>query len=105
MSAPEGDGVPPDNVGLGGHLKSNGDRGWLVLGRGTNDLLLLELGWTARGGAATRDNHDSSALRGSLQAARSAAAPTLPWLAVPLPARLQGCGDERAKEWPRVPRS
>ena len=29
---------------LGGHLKSNGDPGWLVLGRGMHDLLLLELG-------------------------------------------------------------
>jgi hypothetical protein len=33
---------------LGGHLKSNGDLGWLVLGRGMHDLLLLELGWRAR---------------------------------------------------------
>jgi len=33
---------------LGGHLKSNGDPGWLVLGRGLHDLLLLELGWRAR---------------------------------------------------------
>lgn len=35
-------------AGLGGHLKSNGDPGWLVLGRGMHDLLLLELGWRAR---------------------------------------------------------
>ena len=34
---------------LGGHIKSNGDPGWLVLGRGLHDLLLLELGWRARG--------------------------------------------------------
>jgi len=33
---------------LGGHLKSNGDPGWLVLGRGLHDLLLLEMGWSAR---------------------------------------------------------
>jgi len=33
---------------LGGHLKSNGDPGWMVLGRGMHDLLLLELGWRAR---------------------------------------------------------
>ncbi len=33
---------------LGGHQKSNGDPGWLVLGRGLHDLLLLELGWRAR---------------------------------------------------------
>ena len=35
-------------AGLGGHLKKNGDPGWLVLGRGMHDLLLLELGWRAR---------------------------------------------------------
>jgi hypothetical protein len=34
---------------LGGHLKNNGDPGWLVLGRGLHDLLLLEMGWRARG--------------------------------------------------------
>lgn len=33
---------------LGGHLKSNGDPGWLVMGRGMHDLLLLEMGWRAR---------------------------------------------------------
>lgn len=33
---------------LGGHIKSNGDPGWLVLGRGMNALLLMELGWRAR---------------------------------------------------------
>lgn len=33
---------------LGGHIKSNGDPGWLVVGRGMHDLLLLELGWRAR---------------------------------------------------------
>jgi hypothetical protein len=35
-------------AGLGGHLLRNGDPGWLVLGRGMHDLLLLELGWRAR---------------------------------------------------------
>jgi hypothetical protein len=40
---------------LGGHLKSNGDPGWLVLGRGLHDLLLLELGWRAREEAARSD--------------------------------------------------
>ncbi|MGE0872652.1 MAG: IS4 family transposase [Kofleriaceae bacterium] len=35
-------------AGLGGHLTRNGDPGWLVLGRGMHDLLLLELGWRAR---------------------------------------------------------
>jgi len=34
-------------AGLGGHLRRNGDPGWLVLGRGMHDLLLLELGWRA----------------------------------------------------------
>lgn len=40
---------------LGGHLKSNGDPGWLVLGRGMHDLLLLELGWRAREEAERSD--------------------------------------------------
>jgi hypothetical protein len=40
---------------LGGHLRSNGDPGWLVLGRGLHDLLLLELGWRAREEAARSD--------------------------------------------------
>ena len=35
---------------LGGHLPRNGDPGWLVLGRGMHDLLLVELGWRARDG-------------------------------------------------------
>jgi hypothetical protein len=29
---------------LGGHIKNNGDPGWAVLGRGYEDLLLLERG-------------------------------------------------------------
>jgi hypothetical protein len=37
---------------LGGHLKNNGEPGWLVIGRGLHDLLLLELGYLlARGNA------------------------------------------------------
>lgn len=36
---------------LGGHLKSNGDPGWLVLGRGFHDLLIMEMAWRARGDA------------------------------------------------------
>ena len=40
---------------LGGHLRSNGDPGWLVLGRGLHDLLLLELGWRAREEAGRSD--------------------------------------------------
>jgi hypothetical protein len=34
---------------LGGHIKNNGEPGWLVLGRGFRDLLILEMGWQARG--------------------------------------------------------
>lgn len=34
---------------LGGHLRSNGPPGWQVLGRGYDSLLLVELGWMARG--------------------------------------------------------
>ena len=33
---------------LGGHIRNNGDPGWLVLGRGLEKLLLLEMGWSAR---------------------------------------------------------
>lgn len=32
---------------LGGHIKNNGDPGWLVLGRAYEKLMLLELGWRA----------------------------------------------------------
>jgi hypothetical protein len=32
---------------LGGHLKQNGDPGWLVLGRGMQKLLWMETGWAA----------------------------------------------------------
>jgi hypothetical protein len=32
---------------IGGHLKRNGDPGWLTLGRGFEKLLLLEAGWRA----------------------------------------------------------
>lgn len=32
---------------LGGHIKNNGDPGWLSLGRGFEKLLLLEAGWRA----------------------------------------------------------
>jgi len=35
---------------LGGHIKSNGPPGWLVLWRGYQKLKTMELGWTARGG-------------------------------------------------------
>jgi|WetSurMetagenome_2_1015567.scaffolds.fasta_scaffold73894_2 hypothetical protein len=40
---------------LGGHIKSNGAPGWQVIGRGYQDLLLLERGWCAARGAATSD--------------------------------------------------
>jgi hypothetical protein len=33
---------------LGGHIKNNGDPGWIVLGRGFLDLLAYEIGWQAR---------------------------------------------------------
>lgn len=32
---------------LGGHLKNNGPPGWLILGRGYEQLLTLEMGWLA----------------------------------------------------------
>jgi Transposase DNA-binding/Transposase DDE domain len=31
----------------GGHIKNNGDPGWLVLARGLHDLMLIEMGWRA----------------------------------------------------------
>jgi Transposase DDE domain len=34
-------------AGLGGHIKNNGDPGWMVLGRGFQHLLILEKGWIA----------------------------------------------------------
>jgi hypothetical protein len=33
---------------LAGHLQSNGEPGWQVLGRGMHDLFLPELGYRAR---------------------------------------------------------
>ena len=35
-------------AGLGGHLARNGDPGWIVLGRGMYELLVLELVWRGR---------------------------------------------------------
>lgn len=32
---------------LGGHVRANGEPGWLILARGFRDLLLLERGWSA----------------------------------------------------------
>jgi hypothetical protein len=32
-------------AGLGGHIKNNGDPGWIVLGRGMDKLLTVELGY------------------------------------------------------------
>jgi hypothetical protein len=32
---------------LGGHIRSNGDPGWMVLGRGLSQLLVLAAGWRA----------------------------------------------------------
>lgn len=34
-------------AGLGGHIKNNGDPGWIVLGRGLDKLLTIELGYLA----------------------------------------------------------
>ena len=42
---------------LGGHLRSNGPPGWLVLGRGYDRLLILEQGWIA--GEKGRDPIDN----------------------------------------------
>jgi hypothetical protein len=36
---------------LGGHLRSNGPPGWMVLGRAFEKLLVLEQGWAAAQGA------------------------------------------------------
>lgn len=33
---------------MGGHIKNNGDPGWLTLARGMRDLKMIELGWAAR---------------------------------------------------------
>ena len=38
-------------AGLGGHIKNNGDPGWIVLGRGLDKLLTIALGYLAAGGA------------------------------------------------------
>jgi hypothetical protein len=38
---------------LGGHLKNNGDPGWLTIGRGMHDVLLVELGILAAQGATS----------------------------------------------------
>jgi hypothetical protein len=34
---------------FGGHLRSNGPPGWVVLGRALERLLLIEVGWNQRG--------------------------------------------------------
>lgn len=35
-------------AGIGGHLKRNGEPGWLTLARGFDELLIMEAGWLAR---------------------------------------------------------
>jgi Transposase DDE domain len=40
---------------LGGHLRSNGPPGWIVLGRAYERLLILEQGWTAAKGDPIND--------------------------------------------------
>jgi Transposase DNA-binding/Transposase DDE domain len=39
---------------LGGHLRSNGPPGWIILGRAFEKLLVLERGWRARGKRPTK---------------------------------------------------
>lgn len=34
-------------AGMGGHIKNNGEPGWIVIGRGFQHLLVLEAGWKA----------------------------------------------------------
>lgn len=33
---------------FGGHLRSNGPPGWIILGRALERLLLMEIGWNHR---------------------------------------------------------
>jgi hypothetical protein len=40
---------------LGGHIRNNGEPGWLVLGRGLRDLYLIEQGWNAAAAQQRRD--------------------------------------------------
>jgi hypothetical protein len=40
---------------LGGHIRNNGDPGWIVLGRGFDDLLMIELGFILATGAESCD--------------------------------------------------
>ena len=40
---------------LGGHLRQNGEPGWLVLNRGMQTLLCMETGWIAAQAAGTYD--------------------------------------------------
>jgi hypothetical protein len=47
---------------LGGHLKSNGDPGWWVLGRGLEDLFKREAGWRAALAWFAKENTASTAL-------------------------------------------
>jgi len=45
---------------LGGHLKRNGDPGWITLGRGYERLLTLEEGWTLAQSRSSRRRCDQS---------------------------------------------
>jgi len=47
---------------LGGHIKNNGDPGWLVLGRGLIDLLQMERAWLAALDVAQRRRSDGTKL-------------------------------------------
>jgi hypothetical protein len=63
-ATPAGARVPPDPTvreallavaRLGGHLRQNGEPGWLVLTRGMQTLLTMEAGWVAAGRARSCD--------------------------------------------------
>lgn len=47
-------------AGLGGHLKRNGEPGWITLGRGFDKLLEYELGWLAAMRASLPKNRSPS---------------------------------------------
>jgi hypothetical protein len=45
---------------LGGHIAKNGDPGWQTLRRGVDQLLLIEIGWTARDREGLPSGHPRS---------------------------------------------
>jgi hypothetical protein len=46
---------------MGGHVRTNGDPGWLVLGRGMAKLRTLSIGWAARDALRVRNYAERSA--------------------------------------------